>query len=54
MDADRFDTLARSLVQTGSRRRALVATVAGSLAAAVGLLGRMPPEAAVAKTKSGK
>jgi hypothetical protein len=52
MDADRFDTLARSLVQTGSRRRALVATVAGSLAASVSLLGRMLPEAAKAKTKS--
>ena len=33
MDADRFDTLTRSVPAAGSRRRALVAVLAGSLAA---------------------
>ena len=54
MDPERFDRLARSLIETGSRRRALAAALAGSLAAAVGLLGRTLPEAAEAKATSGK
>jgi hypothetical protein len=45
MDADRFDTLARSLTATGSRRHALAA-----LSGALGLvLGASLPEDAAAK-----
>ena len=39
MDADRFDTLTRSLTAAGSRRRALAAALAGSL----GLLALTDP-----------
>lgn len=44
MDAQRFDTLTRSLTQTGSRRRAVTAALAGALA----LLGLARPDEAVA------
>ena len=44
MDANRFDTLTRSLTTTGSRRRALGAVLGGSL----GLLGLAHPDAAEA------
>jgi hypothetical protein len=44
MDADWFDTLARSLTAVGSRRRALTAAFAGSL----GLLGLSHPDGSAA------
>src|SRR5215208_2223153 len=44
MDDDRFDALARSLAATGSRRRALTATLSGAL----GTLGLLSPDAAEA------
>src|SRR5688572_30849290 len=47
MDADRFDTLARSLTTSGSRRRALTAALAGSL----GFLGLAHPDDATAGGK---
>ena len=49
MDADRFDSLARSLTAAGSRRRALAAALSGAL----GLLGLAHPDD-VAAAKSGK
>jgi hypothetical protein len=48
MDADRFDTLARSFTATGTRRRALA-----GLGGALGLLGLAHPDDVVA-AKSGK
>ena len=55
MDADRFDTLTRSLTTVGSRRRALALTLGGALAP---LLGRGETDAhnvlKKCKKKSGK
>src|SRR5829696_2458391 len=47
MDAHRFDTLTRSLTQTGSRRHALAAALAGAL----GLLGLPRPHGSAAGGK---
>jgi hypothetical protein len=47
MDADRFDTLARSLTTPGSRRRALASAVGGAL----GVLGLRQPDPSARRGK---